>query len=120
MPIRPQLTRTERCPAMSSPGSHRPEPPEAGKTDTDAELPASLKAKRDVPSTAPYERVRSNSIAAGVIQRNLTIAGAKRKAARAGRDRCIDRFHLANKVLAGKMSQQQITGLEALIPNRPI
>jgi hypothetical protein len=51
-------------------GSHRPEPPEAGETDTDAELPASLKAKREVPSTAPYERVRSNSIAAGLIQRN--------------------------------------------------
>jgi hypothetical protein len=52
------------------PDSHRPKPPEAGETDTDAELPASVKAKRDVPSTAPYERVRSNSIAAGLIQRN--------------------------------------------------
>ena len=74
MPIRPQLTRTERCPAMTSPGSHRPEPPEAGETDTDAELPASLKAKRHVPSTAPYERVRSNSIAAGLIQRNRPLS----------------------------------------------
>jgi hypothetical protein len=74
MPIRPQLTRTERCPAMSSPGSHRPEPPEAGETDTDAELPASLKAKRHVPSTAPYERVRSNSIAAGLIHRNRPLS----------------------------------------------
>ena len=55
-------------------GSHRPEPPEAGETDTDAELPASLKAKRDVPSTAPYERVRSNSIAAGLIQRNRPVS----------------------------------------------
>ena len=63
-------TRTERCPRRVPPGSHRPEPPEAGETDTDAELPASLKHKRDVPPTAPYERVRSNSIAAGLIQRN--------------------------------------------------
>ena len=69
-PLRPRGVRHRYPDIRCRHWSHRPEPPEAGETDTDAELPASLKAKRDVPSTAPYERVRSNSIAAGLIQRN--------------------------------------------------
>ena len=57
-------------PAMSS-SSQPPPPSEAGETDTDAEHPASLREQSSRSTHRAYDRARSDSIAAGLVQQNL-------------------------------------------------
>ena len=62
-------------PAMSSFWQPPPRTSGSWRNRTDAELPASLKAKWDVRPAAPHKHARSNSITAGLNSTESALGG---------------------------------------------